>query len=210
MLVLRCVRPDKVALAVQDFVVEKMTEVFVKPPPFDLRACYADSSLITPLVFILSPGSDPMLALQKLAAESGQQFDFISLGQGQGPIAERMLAAGREAGTWVVLQNCHLAPSFMGRMEAIAEELDAANTHEKFRLWCTTYPSDVFPVSVLQNGVKMTMEPPKGMRANLLGSYNADPISDPAFFDASTKPEQFRRLVYCLCFFHALVQVSHL
>merc|ERR1712054_374572 len=200
------IRPDKVALAVQNFVVEQMGEVFVKPPSFDLQACYADSSVITPLVFILSPGSDPMNALQKLAGEMQQTFDFISLGQGQGPIAERMIAKGREQGTWVVLQNCHLAPSFMGRMEAIAEDLSPENTHEKFRMWCTSYPSDIFPVSVLQNGVKMTQEPPKGMRANLLGSFNMDPIADPDFYNACQKDADFRRLCFCLCFFHALVQ----
>ena len=86
-----------------------------------------------------------MNALQKLAGEMQQTFDFISLGQGQGPIAERMISKGREQGTWVVLQNCHLAPSFMGRMEAIAEELSPDNTHEKFRMWCTSYDVRHFP-----------------------------------------------------------------
>merc|ERR1711871_1918820 len=50
----------------------------------------------------------------------------------------------------------------------------------------------------------MTQEPPRGMRANLLGSMGADPISDPDFYDGCSKTEAFHSLCYALCFFHAL------
>lgn len=207
---LRTIRSDKVVSAIQKYVIETMGEQFVKPPPFDLQACYNDSSAVVPLVFILSPGSDPMGAVFRAAEQLNTTVDPISLGQGQGPKADALIVRAKIKGSWVVLQNCHLAPSYMTTLEKTCEDLDPEDTHPGFRLWCTTYPSDIFPVAVLQNGVKMTNEPPKGIRANLLGSYNIDPIANDDWYNGCSKTAEFHRLIFGLCFFHALVQERRL
>ncbi|XP_072386040.1 dynein axonemal heavy chain 7 isoform X2 [Diabrotica undecimpunctata] len=208
LIMIRVFRADKLISSITNFVKNEMDEKFIKPPPFNISVSYDDSYNLCPLIFILSPGVDPMSALVKFAAgkKMSDKFKSISLGQGQGPVAQAMIMEGSEIGTWVCLQNCHLATSWMPTLEKIFDNLDY-DTHPEFRLWLTSYPSDKFPVTLLQKGVKMTNEPPTGLQNNLLKSYISDPVRNPEFYLGSPDHhEMFVRLLYGLAFFHACIQ----
>lgn len=182
---------------------------YVDSAPFNLSTVHEESNSCTPIIFILTPGSDPTAILLKFAEDLGlisKRFFSLSLGQGQGPIAEKIIKDGVQYGNWVLLQNCHLAKSWMPELKAICEEFMPDSTHPEFRLWLTSYPVDYFPMSVLQQGMKITNEPPKGLRSNIIKSYLSDPINNNEWFESNKQPKHFKRLLYSLCFFHAVVQ----
>jgi len=135
----------------------------------------------------------------------------VSLGAGTGSIATQHIKQARKVGTWVLLQNCHLAPSWLNDLARICEQLDSNigkdTTHPSFRLWLTSYATPEFPLSILQNCVKMTNEPPKGIKANLQVSFTTAPISDlEDFYDAHPKQDLFRPMLFGMCFLHAIIQ----
>jgi len=202
---IRAFRMDCLTSAVITFVSQELGQKFVEPPTFDIAKSFADSVNTTPLVFILSPGTDPVADVITFADKLGmsKRFESISLGQGQGPKASKMIENAQGTGGWVLLSNCHLMESWMSNLEAVVEQLNPETMSVQFRLWLTSMPANTFPVQVLQNGVKMTNEPPSGIRANLLRSYSS--ITD-EFLATSQKPQSFRPLLFGFCFFHAVVQ----
>jgi dynein heavy chain len=72
-MILRALRPDKLIPALQQFISATLGRKFIEPPPFDLELIYRDSSPTTPLIFVLSPGSDPFSALTSFAAKLGNK-----------------------------------------------------------------------------------------------------------------------------------------
>jgi len=75
--------------------------------------------------------------------------------------------------------------------------------HEDFKLYLTSMPAPHFPVSVLQNSLKITTEPPRGIKTNFIRSLNS---LDNAYLDSTPVSEAMHRLTMGLCFLHAILQ----
>lgn len=64
-------------------------------------------------------------------------------------------------------------------------------------------PANYFPVSILQNGIKLTTEPPRGLKANLKRSWTN---FEDEFLNKCSKAAPFHKLVWGLTYFHAIIQ----
>ncbi|KAF8058055.1 DHC10 [Scenedesmus sp. PABB004] len=197
LLLLRSLRPDRVVFAATTFVANALGRRFVEPPLLDLGDALAASSPSTPLIFVLSPGVDPTEPLRKLAAERDMAGRLHTA-----PTAQRLVEEGARAGHWVFLANCHLMTSWLPSLEKLIEGLEAGAPHERFRLWLSSAPSADFPASILQRGLKMTTEPPKGLRANLTRLYAG--ITEEGFA-ACAASAKYQKLLFALAYYHSVL-----
>ncbi|CAH1393775.1 unnamed protein product [Nezara viridula] len=209
LIVFRIFRPDRLIPMIETFIEKQAGSDFIEAPPVNLNETIKNCAPYTPIIFVLSPGADPLKSLLELAKANNSKFMTISLGQGQGPVAEQMIRDNYSPYNWICLQNCHLLTSWMPRLEMICEELPGLR-HEaellNFRLFLTSYPSDKFPVTILQNGIKIINESPSGLKNSLLKCYSSPPVSSLDFYYSCEKKDLiFCRLLLGISFFHAVV-----
>ncbi|TYZ65733.1 hypothetical protein PybrP1_011994 [[Pythium] brassicae (nom. inval.)] len=219
LLLVKGLAEEKVPHAVLRMIAVEMGAAFGQLAPPTMEEIYSDTDRKTPCIFVLSAGADPTGMLLRFAKEMAfsDRLHLISLGQGQGPRAEKLIEASQASGDWVLLQNCHLAKSWMPKLERLVDELAQRaddGCAATFRLFLTSFPAAYFPVTVLQNGIKLTNEPPKGIRANLVRSFTTLATEDVleafgglgAFDDGLPKAVGWKTLLCALAFFHATIQ----
>ncbi|KAM9717113.1 dynein axonemal heavy chain 2 [Menidia menidia] len=204
MLIVRSIRQDRVSFCITSFIINHLGSRFVEPPVLDMKSVVEESTSATPLIFVLSPGVDPTGALLQLAEASGmsKHFHALSLGQGQAPIARSMIEEGVKSGHWLFLANCHLSLSWMPELDKLIKEFALQSPHPNFRLWLSSSPHPEFPITILQAGIKMTTEPPKGLKANMKRLYQ---LVTEAQFSRCSRPSLYRKLLFSLCFFHSIL-----
>ena len=211
LLVVRCMRPDRVTTALNNFIRHTL------PRGGDFVDCdaalssigvlelaFIDSSPAIPIFFILSPGANPVKDVESLCIKEKmnplKDLHTIALGQGQDIVAHAKLDMANKEGHWVMLQNVHLMPAFLLELEKKLAQFAVDGSDPQFRLFLTSDPSDQIPIGLLEKSIKLTNEPPAGLRANLLRAFTF--FIKEEFEDKDTK---VKTILFSLCYFHSMM-----
>ena len=209
LLLFRVLRPDRLTNAMVAFVKSVIGEKYTKPVPFDLEAAFSDTAPGVPIFFFLSPGVDVAAYIEAMGEKMGMtaeagKYASISLGQGQEEPAMNALQHARKTGGWVLLQNVHLTIDWTnGALEKVVDKL-AEGAEESFRLFISAEPPPSLErgiaISILQNSIKLSNEPPAGLQANLARAYEN---FSQDMLESCAKQAEFQSVVFALSYFHA-------
>lgn len=200
--VIFCACLDRKSLleAVKGYIRSALGPEFVNTEAASIVDICAEATNTTPVIVLLSPGSDPSNTIMSLADAKSIRVHSVSLGRGQGVIAEKAIAEASINGGWVLLGNTHLAGSWLQKLESICDAISdksynpngaeqsrpdpaaksdkkqkapAFEMHKDFRLYLTTIPFPQFPSSITRNSTKISTEPPLGLKNSVLRLFNS-------------------------------------
>lgn len=83
--------PDRTLSQARRYIAESMGERFAEGVILNLEATWEESDIGTPMIGLLSMGSDPTSAIEGLAKRHGIECRAISMGQGQEVHARRLI-----------------------------------------------------------------------------------------------------------------------
>uniref|UniRef100_A0AAY5EIA2 Dynein axonemal heavy chain 11 n=1 Tax=Electrophorus electricus TaxID=8005 RepID=A0AAY5EIA2_ELEEL len=209
LIILRAMRPDRMSYALRNFVEESLGSRYVDTGGVEFEKSYEETNPSTPVFFILSPGVNPLKDVETLGLKLGFSIELgnlhhVSLGQGQESVAEKALHTAAAKGHWVILQNVHLVERWLGHLEDLLEST-GRKAHPHYRVFMSGEPAPspdehIIPRGILENALKLTHEPPTGMNASLhaaLHHFSQDTL------EMSSREQEFKGLLFSLCYFHA-------
>jgi dynein heavy chain len=202
LVIVRSMREDRTGISCAQFVESMLDSRFTAPVTDSIQSIYDESSCRKPVLYLLTAGSDPTLTIDELSKKKKKYpTDKVSMGEGQEKVAREKNNAAFVTGGWVILQNSHLGIGYMCELEDVI--MKTAEIHEDFRLWITCEITPRFPIGLLQLVIKVTLEPPAGMKAGLARTYSTMVTQE--LLD-KIDHEKWRTLVYTQCFLHSIVQ----
>ncbi|KAH9922687.1 dynein heavy chain [Amylocystis lapponica] len=200
MMIVKCLRPDRLLQATAYFVRVVFETDISLASEYNLGHMVTDEILpATPLSLVSVTGYDASYRVENLVQNTGARCASVAMGSQEGfTLADQAIAFAARQGSWVLLKNVHLAPSWLGQLE---KKLQTLNPHRNFRLFLTMEANPSIPVNILRQSRIVMNEPPPGVKANLTDSLRS--ISSARL---SQGPAEKARLYFLLAWFHAVVQ----
>lgn len=164
----------------------------------DLKEVVEQVTATTPVALSSSPGFDASYKVDGLVERMHATCTNIAMGSNEGlESADKAISNAASAGTWVLVKNVHLAPSWLQSLE---KRLDSLKPHKDFRLFLSMETSPKIPVNLLRASRVLMFEQPAGVRANMKDSLSSLSLR------ATKPPVEKARVYLLLSFLHAVVQ----
>ena len=164
----------------------------------DLREVVDQVSPTTPIALCSSPGFDASYKVDLLVERQGAQCANIAMGSAEGlTSADKAVSNAAATGSWVLVKNVHLSPSWLQSLE---KRLNALKPHMNFRLFLSMETNPKIPVNLLRASRVLMYEQPAGIRANIRDSLSS--LSRRTL----DRPVEKARLYLLLSFLHAVIQ----
>lgn len=197
LVLIKLFRLDRFVPAAERFVVEvfgsSMFEVVE-----DLKETVDQVSATLPISLVSSPGFDASYKVDNLVERLNVRCTNIAMGSNEGlASADKAISNAAQTGSWVLVKNVHLAPTWLQSLE---KRMESLNPHNNFRLFLSMESSPKIPVNFLRASRVLMYEQPAGIRANMKDSMSS--LSN----RAGRSPVERARLYLLISFLHAVIQ----
>ncbi|QPG94731.1 Dynein heavy chain cytoplasmic [Epichloe festucae Fl1] len=164
----------------------------------DLNDTATRMSATLPIALVSSPGFDASYKVDNLVERMNVKCTNIAMGSNEGlASADKAISNAAQNGSWVLVKNVHLAPTWLQSLE---KRMDALNPQKDFRLFLSMESSPKIPVNLLRASRVLMYEQPAGVRANMKDSMSSLSTR------ATKSPVERTRLYLLISFLHAVAQ----
>ena len=133
----------------------------------------------------------------------------LTMDWASGPLAvtiDRLAAASAATSASASGFSSKVSPSSLAETPSSSPPTTTTFPHPRFQLFLSAEPPPALerslPQSLLSACVKLTNEPPDGLKASVVRAYSS--CFDDAFFEACSKPSELRSISAALAFFHGV------
>jgi dynein heavy chain 2 len=194
LLLIAVLAPHRLVAAIESFV-KNTLQLEQFSIPFGFGSLLSTDSAL-PIIFIVSAGADPSKEIEELCKKSDITLSEIAIGQCTVDSTVQQLRKCAELGHWLLLKNTHLSMSLVSRIEK--EFASLTQKKPGFKLLLTTEPHRSFPPLLLANSIKISLEAPPGVRANLLRTLST--------VDPSKLTRGQLKNIAAVAYFHSIIQ----